>query len=74
MTPTIMYRKGDMKYPMQVRISDNCPVCGGPRGILRGHNFYEDGESFFVHQWDNPCGHIDKYSDVYHEAKGVPMK
>jgi hypothetical protein len=74
MKAVIMYRNQWEKYPVQVEISDNCPVCGGPRGKLIGHNFHEDGESYFVHRWDNPCGHIDKYADVYREAKGVSMK
>lgn len=56
-------------YPMTVEIADTCPVCGGPRGEPRGYNFFEDGETFHVNVWDNPCGHIDSYRDCYFEAK-----
>ncbi|WP_444956765.1 hypothetical protein [Microbulbifer sp. ZKSA002] len=50
-----------------MEISDNCPKCGGPRGIPYRHNFYEDGETYSVSKWDNPCGHIDKYRDVINQ-------
>jgi hypothetical protein len=73
MKVTIMYRNsfiggdGWSYYPMNVEIADTCPVCGGPRGKPYGHNFYEDGETYHVHRWDNPCGHVDLYKDVYFE-------
>lgn len=80
MRVTIMYRNnyeggdGWTYYPKVVTISDTCPVCGGKRGTPKGHNFCEDGEWFNVDIWDNPCGHIDKYKDVYFEAKELEMK
>lgn len=71
MTVTIMYRNsfhggdGWTFYPITVEISDYCPKCGGARGTPKGYNFYEDGETYHVDIWDNPCGHIDKYRDIY---------
>ncbi len=52
-----------------VEISVKCPECGGRRGEVRGHNQREDGVSFHVNVWANPCGHIDYYASVIHEAK-----
>lgn len=52
-----------------VEIGDRCPVCGGPRGKPNLRPFHEDGVSFAVHCWENPCGHIDYYHDVLTEAK-----
>ncbi|MEU9208477.1 hypothetical protein AB0D27_11120 [Streptomyces sp. NPDC048415] len=48
-----------------------CPVCGGPRGVdtLRSERLPEDGESYTVSRWDNPCGHVDLYADVLREAR-----
>lgn len=51
-----------------VTIDAVCPQCGGPRGEVRGHNQYEDGVSFHVNVWNNPCGHIDYYGEVILEA------
>jgi hypothetical protein len=51
-----------------VTIANTCPVCGGPRGIPSKRPFYEDGVSFAVDCWANPCGHIDRYADVLAEA------
>lgn len=58
-------------YPIEVTISDLCPQCAGKRGEAQLYSFFEDGEHFIVDRWDNPCGHIDKYSDVYHESKSL---
>jgi hypothetical protein len=75
MNVIVMYRNnwfggdGWTYYPMTITISDTCPVCGKPRGKPYGHNFIEEGESFFVNQWDNPCGHIDYYADCIKEAQ-----
>lgn len=52
----------------QVTISANCPVCGERRGEPEGVNQYDDGASYWVQVWANPCGHIDRYADVVIEA------
>lgn len=52
-----------------IRISDKCPICGGDRGQPRLHSFVEDGESYSVHKWKNPCGHVDMYEDCIKEAE-----
>jgi hypothetical protein len=52
-----------------VEISDQCPVCGGPRGVPARRPFHEDGVSFSVDCWNNPCGHIDRYADVIQESE-----
>ena len=48
-----------------------CPRCGGPRGVdtIRPHRFHKDGDWYTAHRWDNPCGHVDSYSDVLREAR-----
>lgn len=75
MQVTIMYRNsfeggdGWTYYPKQITIGDNCPVCNAKRGMPYNHHFCEDGEWFDVDKWDNPCGHVDKYSDCFNEAK-----
>ena len=55
-----------------VEIVPTCPKCGGPRGEPRLQRQCEDGEWFNVSRWDNPCGHIDKYTDVLVEAADKP--
>jgi hypothetical protein len=74
MKVTVMYRNnwfggdGWTYYPVEIEIGDTCPVCGGPRGEPYGYNFIEDDTPYFVHKWDNPCGHMDLYADVLVEA------
>lgn len=51
-----------------VEISDRCPVCGGPRGKPYETISYDGSRRLAVDGWKNPCGHVDKYSDVRKEA------
>lgn len=75
MKVTIMYRNnfeggdGWTYYPLNITIGDNCPICNEKRGKPYVHHFSEDGEWFSVNRWDNPCGHLDKYGDVWREFK-----
>lgn len=52
-------------------IADTCPRCGGPRGVVRGLNGYEDGEHYHVNIWLNPCGHTDSYFAVVREIRAL---
>lgn len=64
---------GNTWYPRIVTVSvlKRCPVCGGPRGEARSKRYSEDGEFYSVDNWENSCGHLDKYDDVYLEAKSA---
>jgi hypothetical protein len=69
MTPRIFYRTNggwNMNFA-NVRIPSVCPVCQGPRGQQMTVQFCEDGEWYNSDRWENPCGHIDKYLNVYEE-------
>lgn len=80
MIVTIMYRNtyeggdGWIYGPMVVEIADTCPICGSQRGVPYPHRFCEDGEWMDVDKWDNPCGHVDKYRDAFHESKRISAK
>ena len=56
-------------YLVTVDIADTCPTCGQPRGEPRLTRQCEDGDWYSVHQWSNPCGHIDLYRKVLTEAR-----
>lgn len=56
-----------------VTIAVVCPVCGGPRGEAKNHNFHEDGQWLSVDKWDNPCGHLDTYTAVLREARAAAV-
>ena len=58
-------------YKMTVTISDYCPKCGKKRGVDTIHKgFSYDGSlRLAVDCWENPCGHVDKYSEVREEVK-----
>jgi len=78
MTVTVRDRAAEARYwgrglggviLRTVTIAASCPRCGGPRGKPRVVRGCEDGEYYWVHTWDNPCGHVDDYPAVLAEAR-----
>ena len=55
-------------HKIKVTLRWMCPQCGGPRGEIFDTLSYDGSRRLNVHGWNNPCGHIDKYSDVRREA------
>lgn len=55
-----------------ISISPHCPECGQRRGLPRTHRQHDDGETYYVDIWANPCGHEDHYADVIKEAAARP--
>jgi len=51
-----------------VRLRWVCPTCGRPRGEIKKTVSYDGSRYLPCDGWDNPCGHVDKYSDVIFEA------
>lgn len=41
-----------------------CLECGGPRGEPSKVLSYDGSRRMVVDGWTNPCGHVEKYSDV----------
>jgi len=78
--PAMTVRVGDRGYSRSyegvsvrtVAISAACPNCGGPRGEKRSGRIIEDGEYYWVDDWDNQCGHEDMYASVLVEAGWHP--
>lgn len=60
----IIKRDGLQVSTPKVKVLWECPTCGEPMGQLWGHTFYEDGQSYFCHRWENPCGHVAKYDEL----------
>ena len=56
-----------------VEISNRCPQCGGPRGAPAKNRYHEWGEFYYADNWTNPCGHLDKYSDVLKETDPIML-
>lgn len=54
-----------------LEIADKCPVCGGPRGEPYKTSSYDGSRRLQCDGWMNPCGHVDKYSDVRKEGRLV---
>lgn len=65
--PTRQDHEGYCGYLMTVEISDFCPICGGKRGEPYEGLSYDGSRRLNVSCWNNPCGHVDKYSDVRKE-------
>lgn len=55
-------------YGMTVEIAWVCPVCGGPRGKVFKTVSYDGSRRLYCDGWTNPCGHVDRYSEVRREA------
>lgn len=55
-----------------IDIPNTCPRCGGPRGNPRHVRQHDDGVTYWVDVWDNPCGHLDRYTDVVKEGTVRP--
>jgi hypothetical protein len=51
-----------------VTIKDTCPICGQQRGQSTQGTSYDGSRRLSVDTWENPCGHVDKYSAVREEA------
>ena len=68
--PIIAQHAGLNFYVRKIEIQDFCPKCKMPRGKNTIHKVRSyDGSRFVICDgWENPCGHIDKYSDVIKEA------
>ena len=79
MTVTILDRRfwgTGLPYPLQreVTISKICPCCGGERGKPKLIRQFDNVDYRYIHTWDNPCGHVDYYSDVLKEAESQQPK
>jgi hypothetical protein len=66
-SPLIVIRSGLGLELKRVHVSDKCPRCGGQRGESFNYHFSEDGDFYNCSRWNNPCGHVDSYKDVYEE-------
>jgi hypothetical protein len=53
---------------VEVTLEWSCPVCGGPRGEPHPVRSYDGSRILYCDGWTNPCGHVDKYADVFTEA------
>jgi len=53
---------------VRVTLDWTCPTCGGPRGEPHPAISYDGSRRLHCDGWSNPCGHVDKYSNVRIEA------
>jgi len=51
-----------------IRLVWTCPVCAKPRGQIRRGTSYDGSRRLSCDTWENPCDHVDKYSDMRREA------
>ncbi len=65
--PRIAEHEGYDGNIVTVEISNRCPICGGKRGEPHKSFSYDGSRRLLVDVWENPCGHIDKYSAVREE-------
>lgn len=73
-TVTIPAREEHAGYhAREVTLEWVCPVCGGPRGEPHSGLSYDGSRRLYVHQWDNPCGHVDRYAAVRVEADAAGL-
>ena len=72
-TVTISSRENhEGHYASTITVEWVCLKCGSPRGETYSGFSYDGSRRMAVDCWDNPCGHLELYSDVLAEAeKGV---
>lgn len=51
-------------YSITVKLPWVCLVCGGPRGEPTKVLSYDGSLRMSCDGWENPCGHVEKYSDI----------
>jgi len=51
-----------------------CPKCGGLRGEPFDGLVFDGSRRLAVHQWHNPCRHVDQYPDVRAEAAAAEKR
>lgn len=51
-------------HSMTVTVPWTCLHCGGPRGHPFDTLSFDGSRRLNVHGWHNPCGHVEKYSEV----------
>lgn len=55
--------------PITVTLKWECPVCGHLRGEVFDDYSSDGPYNLACSRWNNPCGHIDYYSQVRDEAR-----
>lgn len=55
-------------YGIHVNLRWVCPICGKPRGEIQRVLSYDGSRYLECDGWQNPCGHVDKYSNLRVEA------
>lgn len=53
----------------RVKLEWICPVCGEKRGDLHTAQSFDGSRRLDCNGWENPCGHVDKYSNCRSEAR-----
>ncbi len=56
-------------YQIKVKVYWVCPICKKTRGEIKQGRSYDGSLYLVCDTWENPCGHVDKYSAVREEAK-----
>jgi hypothetical protein len=60
--PACPQHEGVMR--LQVALPWRCIHCGAPRGEPRPAVSYDGSLRLDCDGWENPCGHVEKYSEV----------
>lgn len=72
--PRITQHEGYPGNLITIEIDDKCPKCGAKRGTKVWEGLSYDGSRrLHVTQWENECGHVDKYSDVVKEHEQLQL-
>jgi len=69
----IVERHRDVSQPFSnvllIELPWVCPRCGGPRGEPEVGLAYTGSQRMQVHEWANPCGHVDMYENLLAEVE-----
>ena len=67
--PSTPEHEGNYFHLITIELEWTCPRCQGPRGEVSQVCTWDGSLSMMCDGWVNPCGHVDKYTDVLEEAQ-----
>ena len=73
-TVRIPLHLGHASVEVSVDLVWKCPICGRRRGEPFSTHAFDGSMRLYVDGWENPCGHIEKYEDVWQEARARGIK
>lgn len=64
--PACQQHEGYRGNLLTIEVDWNCLICGAERGEVFETLSYDGSRRLAVSGWQNPCGHVETYTEVRH--------